>query len=286
MKITKEALLSTLPVVLDEDEGMRALAEPIAEELAARLPEIDLVRIYTRIDELPEDLLDILAYDFKADWWEYDATLEEKRAIFKKIWFVHRHKGTKASVEEAVGAIFPGAEVEEWFQYDGGEPYHFRMNVPIKEQQVRNAATDYKDRVFFLVNYFKNLRSVLETVRFIFVTELDTEIFALACIGGGLTVTELPEWFPDWPGDVELYVSGMMPRWTQSRILDDQTTWGLVVWPVPEEKGLIIMRYLAMLGYHDLSAWEDPSDKSLHIENEGLSVESDAENRGIIISGG
>ena len=285
MRITKEALLSTLPVVLAEDEGMKALADPIAEELAARLPEIDLVRLYARIDELPEDLLDILAYDFKADWWEYDATLEEKRAVFKKIWFVHRHKGTKASVEAAVGALFPGAEVEEWFQYDG-EPYHFRMNVPIKEAQVRNAATDYKDRIFFLVNYFKNLRSVLETVRFIFVTELDTEIFTMSHLGRGLSITNLPEWSPDWPGDVGLYVSGVMPRWSQTRITNDQTPEGLVVWPVPEEKGLIVLRYLAMLGYHDLSAWEDPEAKGLHIENEGLSAVWDAENKGIIISGG
>ena len=105
MKITKDAILSTLPVVLAEDREMRALADPIAEALAARVPEIDLIRLFSRIDELPEDLLDILAYDFKADWWEYDATLEEKRAVFKKIWYVHRHKGTKASVETAIGAL-------------------------------------------------------------------------------------------------------------------------------------------------------------------------------------
>lgn len=284
MRITKEALLSTLPVVLAEDEGMMALAEPIAEEMAARLPEIDTVRLYTRIDELPEELLDILAYDFKADWWEYNATLEEKRAIFKKIWFVHRHKGTKASVEEAVGAIFPGAEVSEWFQYDG-EPYHFRMNVPIKEQQVRNAATDYKDRVFFLVNYFKNLRSVLETILFTFETELDTQLYTYSHLGRGLMVTTLPEWFPDWPGDLELYVSAAVPKWG-SLTIPDATPFGLVVHEDAENKRLIVLPYLPMLGYHTLTAWEDPDEKSLHIECEGLTAEEDADNKAIVITGG
>ena len=283
MKITKEALLSTLPVVLDEDEGMRALAEPIAEELAARLPEIDLVRLYARVDELPEELLDILAYDFKTDWWEYNATLEEKRAVFKKIWFVHRHKGTKASVEEAVGAIFPGAEVSEWFQYDG-EPYHFRMNVPIKEQQVRNAATDYKDRVFFLVNYFKNLRSVLETILFTFETELDTQLYTYSHLGRGLMVTTLPQWFPDWPEETGLFISGIIPRWYKIKIENDLTPFGLVAHSDGDR--LIILPYLPMLGYHKLTAWEDPADLSLHIENEGLTTETDAARKAIIFTGG
>lgn len=283
MKITKEALLSTLPVVLDEDEGMRALAEPIAEELAARLPEIDLVRLYARVDELPEELLDILAYDFKTDWWEYNATLEEKRAVFKKIWFVHRHKGTRASVEEAVGAIFPGAEVSEWFQYDG-EPYHFRMNVPIKEQQVRNAATDYKDRVFFLVNYFKNLRSVLETILFTFETELDTQLYTYSHLGRGLMVTTLPEWFPDWPEETGLFISGIIPRWYKIKIENDLTPFGLVAHSDGDR--LIILPYLPMLGYHKLTAWEDPEDLSLHIENEGLTTETDAARKAIIFTGG
>lgn len=285
MRITKEALLSTLPVVLAEDDGMRALAEPIAEELAERLPEIDLVRLYTRIDELPEELLDILAYDFKADWWEYDATLEEKRSVFKKIWFVHRHKGTKASVEEAVGALFPGAEVEEWFEYDG-EPYHFRMNVPIKEVQVRNSATDYKDRVFFLVNYFKNLRSVLETIFFTFETELDTELHTLSHLGRGLVITPIPEWFPDWNKDISLYVTGMMPRWYKTVIKTDLTENTLVIRAVPEQYMIEIWGYLGMIGGHDMSAQGSEEGNVITIQNAGISVVEDSRTKTLIITGG
>ena len=80
--ITAKNLLRVLPEVLQKDEEMFALASAIAEQLAARLSEIDMVRIYTRIDELPEHLLDILAYDFKVDWWDANYTLEEKRQIF------------------------------------------------------------------------------------------------------------------------------------------------------------------------------------------------------------
>lgn len=283
MKITKDAILSTLPVVLAEDREMRALADPIAEALAARVPEIDLIRLFSRIDELPEDLLDILAYDFKADWWEYDATLEEKRAVFKKIWYVHRHKGTKSSVETAIGALYPGSKVSEWFEY-GGEPYHFRMDVPIKEQQARSSADGYKDRVFFLVNYFKNLRSVLETIFFSFETNLEWELNIGSHLGGNLTVTNIPEYVPDWNFEDELFLSEAMPRWEQSFILDDQTPTGLVVYPDYANRVLRIYGYLQILGNHDLTVWEDTDDLSLNVACEGLTVTTNKTK--LVITGG
>lgn len=46
--------------------------------MESRQDEIDSLRIYTRIDELPEWLLDILARDFAVDWYDRSYTLEEK----------------------------------------------------------------------------------------------------------------------------------------------------------------------------------------------------------------
>ena len=55
---TKENLLLALPHVLRQDANMLALADSIATVLAAQWDEIDLLRIYQRIDELDEELLD------------------------------------------------------------------------------------------------------------------------------------------------------------------------------------------------------------------------------------
>ena len=68
--ITKENLLFAFPVGLRENPSVAALGDVTAEALAKRPAEIGLLSLYARIDELPEDLLDILAYDFKVDWWE------------------------------------------------------------------------------------------------------------------------------------------------------------------------------------------------------------------------
>ena len=100
--LTEESLLRQFPVALQSDPSSAALGEVTARLLARRPEEIGCLSLYPRIDELPEDLLDILAYDFKVDWWDAEYSLEEKRRIFKDSWYVHKHLGTKAAVETAL----------------------------------------------------------------------------------------------------------------------------------------------------------------------------------------
>ena len=159
---TIDNMLSVLPTVLAEDTEMQALAVGLAEAVARYREEIDSIRIYPNIDNLPEDLLDILAYDMKVDWWDYEFTLQEKRETLKRCWYVHKHKGTPAAVETALSAIYPDTRVEEWFQY-GGEPFHFRITIPMDENSLDAAK---HARVMQAVNYYKNLRSVLDSVEY------------------------------------------------------------------------------------------------------------------------
>lgn len=120
--------MSQLPAVLLDDERMNALAYAIAKALATRLDELPLAEIYTRIDALPEALLDILARDFSIDWYNYDSSIEAKRNLIKSNYYVHRHLGTSGAVKSAVLAAFAESAVEEWFEYSGN-PYHFRVRV-------------------------------------------------------------------------------------------------------------------------------------------------------------
>ena len=107
--LTRENLVATLPPALQKDPSAVALAEAMADLLARRQPEIEQLRIYPVIDRLDERLLDMLAYDFKVDWWNADYSLEEKRRTLKDSWFVHKRLGTRAAVETAIQAIYPEA---------------------------------------------------------------------------------------------------------------------------------------------------------------------------------
>lgn len=160
--ITADNLLRALPDVLAKDEHMLALADAIARQLETCVAKTDKPRIFPRLDELDEALLDALAWDFKVDWWDYTYTITEKRTTLRKSWYVHKHMGTPAAVRTALSAIYPDTRVEEWFEY-GGEPYHFRLQIPVDESTLDASK---HATVLSLVAFYKNLRSVLDSVEY------------------------------------------------------------------------------------------------------------------------
>lgn len=154
--------LSQFPLALQSDERMRTMAVVITRALALRWQETELGIVYPNIDRLPGPLLDILARDFKVDWWDADYGVEEKRRLLKSSWQVHRMLGTKAAVEKAASAVYHYATVQEWFEYDG-EPYHFRLNVDLPED-IWNP--ERHKRLMRQMEYYKNLRSHLDSVTY------------------------------------------------------------------------------------------------------------------------
>lgn len=142
--------MGQLPAVLYDSRNTFALAEVIAKALESQIGKLPLAVIYSRIDELPEELLDILARDFSIDWYNYDYPVEAKRNLIKTNYYVHKHLGTRGAVKSAVVSVYPHSDVEEWFQYDG-EPYHFRIVlesgwpiVPISNTEVLREVYLYK----------------------------------------------------------------------------------------------------------------------------------------------
>ena len=70
--------------------------------------------------------------------------------------------GTRAALELALSAIYPGARAEEWFEY-GGTPYCFRLYIDASDADIGDAK---HRRVLDRVNYWKNLRSHLEGIEY------------------------------------------------------------------------------------------------------------------------
>ena len=152
----------SLPPTLKNDPEMNALGRVIAEQLQITARQIRQNIIYARIDELDEQTLDILAYDLHVDWYDHSYPIQVKRQTIKDSVKIHRRLGTKYAVETALGAVFPGTRVEEWFEYNG-DPYTFRVIINATENGVTAAQ---QAAVLERVIFYKNLRSHLEAVRF------------------------------------------------------------------------------------------------------------------------
>ena len=168
----------SLPTVLKDDPEMYALGRTIAEQLQAAARQIRQNIIYARIDELDEQTIDILAYDLHVDWYDYSYPIEVKRRTIKDSVKVHRRLGTKYAVETALGAVFPETRVEEWFEYEG-RPYTFRVIINLTDSDILTVAK--QKEVLKRLNFYKNLRSHLDEVRYILIPEK-----SWATVGGAL----------------------------------------------------------------------------------------------------
>ena len=163
----KDALLASFPYSLTRDDDKEKLADTIAEELIKTIAQSEYAAVFPRVDELPEEVLDILATDLKIQWYEIDAPIWNKRQAVKECMLVHKYKGTKYAVETALRSMYNSAEVKEWFEY-GGEPFHFQVTV------YGSNGSGLKT-LYLKILYAKNLRSVMDDVKFVLIPEKEID---------------------------------------------------------------------------------------------------------------
>lgn len=158
IKIEDSALLKLLPFSLRQDPVLVAMAEAVENQFKEAYQEADLLFNLVEIENIPERLLDLLAYEKHVDFYNVNWAIEVKRAVVKASISQHRKKGTPGAVESVVNKTFGDGIVDEWFDY-GGRPYYFRV---VTEQPL---AMDVDiENLTTMINEFKNVRSWLENI--------------------------------------------------------------------------------------------------------------------------
>ncbi|WP_094607723.1 hypothetical protein SPSIL_009150 [Sporomusa silvacetica DSM 10669] len=151
--------LDLIPSSISGDVQVQAISAAVTPQLQEVSNAIKECTILVRIDELSENVIDLLAWQYHVDFYEPDLTLTQKRALVKTSIDAHRHKGTPYAVKLVVTAILEDAEVQEWFDY-GGDPYYFRV-VKIGGQMID---ADTYTRLKKAIDKVKNTRSWLDGV--------------------------------------------------------------------------------------------------------------------------
>lgn len=188
IKSLREARITDgLPKVVAGQEWVVALSEALGLAFEKVLDFTDKSQIYTRIDEVPETVLDALAVNWKIDWYDTDLDIDQKRRTVKTALTVRRLMGTVQAVRLQADAIYPGAVVEEWFQY-GGDPGRFRVRVNLPDGGI--TADEYK-RLIHGIEITKNLRSHLDDI------DIRRETEGALVLGG---VTAMSQTVEIWPG--------------------------------------------------------------------------------------
>lgn len=158
MNVNDLDLLKLQTKAMQNNSDVLGFTTALDEQIKKIADDIINVLTYSRIDELSEESLDILAWQFSVDWYDAEGNLETKKQAINDALIVSQTRGTPAAVQRVVEIYFGDGHVEEWFEY-GGEPYYFRI--------VTNNPSATQEKAALLskaVNSVKNLRSRLEMV--------------------------------------------------------------------------------------------------------------------------
>ncbi|MGK0469189.1 phage tail protein I [Clostridium sp.] len=189
INLANSKLLDILPPNLRNDPEIIAASKAVDKEFSNVVNSIKNVFTIADIKNASSDIIDHIAVESHADFYDLNLEIEIRRALAEKAIELHMNKGTLGAVEEAAKIVFGRSWVEEWYEY-GGNPYMFKMNLEISN---RGASPDDLKLLDQLINAYKNKRSWLETIN-IFLTT-NGSVFFGGCMNSGEEITVYP-WSP------------------------------------------------------------------------------------------
>lgn len=135
----------SLPRILSpsiaSDPHIISLAESINPNLQAIAPATSETLILARIDSLSEQMLDLLAWQFHADFYDLAYNIEVKRRMIKSAIKWHLHKGTTSAILEALRLLDIQAKFVHWRDFSG-EPYTFQISAVVAGDFYRTRGKD------------------------------------------------------------------------------------------------------------------------------------------------
>lgn len=128
--IKDAAILDILPDTFSSAEG-KAFSAAVQRLTAELYKKVAIMLFWGDIDNASPVVLDAMAAELDAPFYASDLPVEQKRSIIAAAFSYNSRIGTVGAVQTILNAAFGGGEITEWFKYDG-EPYHFKLNLPIE----------------------------------------------------------------------------------------------------------------------------------------------------------
>lgn len=155
--MNKEEIYNLLPENLKKYKNLSNATKIFSEHIEnSMFKEIKQLHLYTEMNNLNENILDELAWQWYVEFYSSELPKSSKVEMIKKSYLHHIKKGTVGALESALKAVVNRLEVKEWYEY-GGDPYTFQLIVDGKMLSEKEIGTVYK-----LVSIYKNVRSHLD----------------------------------------------------------------------------------------------------------------------------
>lgn len=162
IKSLKEARITDgLPDIVANQDWVLALSGALGEIHEKVIEYADQSQIYTAIDTLSEELVDALAVQLSAPYYDQEnMTLDVKRGIVKNTISWYMKAGTPAAVKEMIQVIFGEGDIVEWFNFTEGEqtPGYFDIITSAK------LTPEIIDQFTRIIDRVKNVRSHIRRI--------------------------------------------------------------------------------------------------------------------------
>ena len=160
INISEGELLDLLPSQMNNDTDMICLSYAIKAVTDKILEDEVYSMIMNMIDRLPEKIIDVMAVEWRTQYYDQSLDIEVKRELVKKTFLWHAKAGTVSAVKELIATVFGEAELIEWWDFDEGErdPGYFDIETDAQ------TSFDEMSRFNAMIRMVKNVRSHLRRI--------------------------------------------------------------------------------------------------------------------------
>lgn len=174
IKLKQANILNILPCQFKDDIKLNALSYAIQNLTNELLSYADKTCVYSNIECLSNEILDILAIEMQTQYYDETLPLEIKRKLIQNTlnWYVKA--GTTSCVEEFAKVFGDEAEVLEWFEY-GGRPFYFKLKYNLSNNNTFNNRKTIIDNL----HKYKRKSSKFECFLFFYKLTLNNKNFII-----------------------------------------------------------------------------------------------------------
>ena len=189
------------PSSIADDPQVKSMTAAIDPELRSVSSDIREALIYARIDELPEEAIDLLAWQWHVDFYDLARTLEMKRETVKGSIAWHRKKGTVWAIKKAREMLGIKADVTEWWEIPDAIPYTFDLEAELTDKywSIFPNIQDVTKVIRSAVMESKSTRSWMANLNTVIRNDVDSNIYvgvATLTAGNQRINPETPEFEP------------------------------------------------------------------------------------------
>lgn len=157
-KANDTEIYSILPYSIRNDQKVKDLCSTLDKVLMPLAEEAKMALVYSRIDVLPEDIIDLLAWQLHVDTYDTAAEISIKREQVRQSISLHKKRGTPYAVRSAIKIVFSKSVLQEWFLYEG-RPYYFKVLL-----EVAPKTKEIYTELLRTISAAQNVRSRLEKI--------------------------------------------------------------------------------------------------------------------------